>query len=85
MTATLPEGYVVHLPALKHGFADPVWVPAAKSRSHRPQTERTCKVCGAVKVTLHGDDHGRAWRVSDEAPQVETFTAPPCVPKEAQP
>jgi hypothetical protein len=82
MTDTLPDGYVVHLPALKHHFEDPVWVPAAKSASGRPQTERTCKVCGAVKVTLHGDDHGRAWRVSADAEQIETFTAPVCVPKQ---
>lgn len=84
MSAPIPDGYVMHLPALKHQFADHVWVPAAKSVSGRPQTERACKVCGAVKVTLHGDDHGRAWRASADAEQVETFDAPPCVPK-AQP
>lgn len=76
-----PSPVVHHLPQLKHNFEDSVWVPASKSKSGRPQTERTCKLCGAVKVTLHGDNHGRAWRVSNDAPQVETFTAPVCMPK----
>lgn len=81
MSETLPDGDVAHLPPARHIFDDPVWVPASKSVSGRPQTERTCKVCGAVKVTLHGDDHGRAWRKSADAEQVETFDAPACLPK----
>jgi len=80
MTEPLPEGHVLHLPSLKHSFADPLWVPACKSVSGRPQTERTCKTCGAVKVTLHGDDHGRAWRASADAAQIETFDMPACIP-----
>jgi cytochrome c5 len=78
---TIPEGYVLHMPALKHTFESPVWVPAARSASGYPQTERTCKVCGAVKVTLHPKGGGgRAWRRSADAVQVETFDAPACVP-----
>lgn len=76
---------VLHLPALKHQFEDPVWIPAATSVSGRAQTERSCKVCGAVKVTLHGTGEtagiSRAWRSSADAAQVETFEAPVCVPK----
>lgn len=83
MTDAMPD--VLHLPALKHQFEDPVWIPAATSVSGRPQTERICKVCGAVKVTLHGNDTGRAWRSSADAAQVETFEAPVCVPKVPSP
>lgn len=79
MTNAMPD--VLHLPALKHQFEDPVWIPAATSVSGRAQTERSCKVCGAVKVTLHGDGIGRAWRASADAAQLETFEAPVCVPK----
>jgi hypothetical protein len=69
------------LPVSRHVFNDPVSVPAHKTASGRPQTERTCKLCPVVKVTLRGGDHGRAWRTSADAAQVETFDAPPCVPK----
>lgn len=58
---------VAHLLPLKHTFELPKWIPADQSRSGRPQTERTCKVCGAVRVTLHGDDVGRAWRARGRA------------------
>lgn len=83
MNTTIPEGYVLHMPPLKHNFYGvvPVSVPAHASKSGHPQTERTCKTCGAVKVTLHiGDDGGRAWRASADGAQVETFVAPSCVP-----
>lgn len=63
----------------RHVFpSDGNFVPADQSPSGRPQTDRTCKICGAVKVTLHGSDLGRAWRVSADAVQVETFDAPAC-------
>lgn len=71
----------LNLPALKHRFDTHVWIQADRSRSGRPQTERACTTCGAVKVTLHGADTGRAWRTSAEAPQIETFEAPICIPK----
>lgn len=75
----------IHSLPPRHVFDTHVYVPAAKSISGRPQTERTCKLCGAVKVTLHGDDHGRAWRASSDAPQIETFDAPLCVPQVVSP
>jgi len=84
MTDTLPDGYMVHLPAIKHRFDPHVWIPAGKSCSGYAQTERTCSLCGAVKVTIHGMPGGltgRAWRVSSDAEQIETFDAPVCVPK----
>jgi hypothetical protein len=83
MNAPLPEGYVAHLPPLKHRFDNHVWIPAAKSASGFSQTERSCVLCGAIKVTIHGpgDNHRRAWRKSTEAEQIETFTALPCEPK----
>jgi len=78
MNAVLP------MPALKHTFDSHVYVPAKISVSGRDQTERTCKVCGAVKVTLHGTGEtagiARAWRANADAEQVETFAAPVCVP-----
>lgn len=81
MTASLPDGYVVHLPPPKrqppppHKFSDPVSVVANVTLSRHPQTERTCTACGAVKVTVHGSD-GIAWRewrktASDEQTAVE--------------
>jgi hypothetical protein len=84
MTEPLPDGQVAHLPALKHRFDTHVWVPSGKSKSGYAQTERSCTLCGAVKVTMHAmpdDKTGRAWRISADAVQVETFDAPPCVPK----
>jgi len=81
MTEPLPDGYVVHLPPayrqvrLPHQFGDPVSVAANVTLSRHPQTERTCTVCGAVKVTVHGSN-GIAWRewrkcASDEQTAVE--------------
>lgn len=81
MSSPLPDGYVVHLPPplrqvrLPHQFGDPVSVPGTITLSRHPQTERTCTVCGAVKVTVHGHD-GIAWRewrksASDEQTAVE--------------
>lgn len=81
---TEPASAIAHLPPLKHHFGEPIWIPGSHSISGRAQSERICKLCGAVKVTLHGTGEtagiGRAWRASADAGQVETFTAPPCVP-----
>jgi hypothetical protein len=38
-----------------HVFGHPIWMPLNR------QTERTCAICGAVKVTVHGEN-GFAWR-----------------------
>lgn len=45
----------------RHVFDDPVSVPPSIELDRHQQTERTCSVCGAVKVTVHAPD-GRAWR-----------------------
>jgi hypothetical protein len=62
-----------------HKFGDPVSVPANPALDRRPQTERTCSLCGAVKVTVHPREGGgwREWRVSASSAQVTT--EPPCV------
>ena len=88
---TLPDGYVAHLPPPKampprrHVFGDPVSVKANLPLGRCQQTERTCKLCGVVKVTVHGpsDNHFRAWRKHQDAEQIETFAALPCEPKAA--
>lgn len=44
-------------------------------------TERTCKVCGLVKVTVH-PPHGlpwREWRDPKGGPQMQLSFTPPCV------
>lgn len=85
MNGAIPDGCVLHLPAkaVPHKFGDPVSVPADKSPSGHQQTERSCTLCGAVKVTVHGlgDNQYRAWRKSANAEQIETFAAPLCEPQ----
>lgn len=51
-------------PAPRHVFDDPVSAPADRILERHPQTERTCKLCGAVKITAHPPDGGgfRLWR-----------------------
>jgi hypothetical protein len=83
MSNALPDGYVVHLPPplrqvrLPHKFGDPVSVPGTITLSRHPQTERTCTVCGAVKVTVHRSDGiaWREWRKSASDEQVATEMA----------
>jgi len=64
----------------KHRFPlDVKQVGAEQSRSGYPQTERTCELCGAVKVGIHRTAGVfRAWRTSEDAEQVITFLAPAC-------
>lgn len=52
------------LPARRHVFDDPVSVAADAVLERHPQTERTCKLCGAVKVTVQPPEGGgfRLWR-----------------------
>ena len=70
----MPDGYVIHLPKPKrrspHIFGDAVSVPAHKTLTRHQQTERTCLICGAVKVTVHGENFAwREWRKRGEAGQ----------------
>ncbi|MCS3725483.1 hypothetical protein [Bradyrhizobium betae] len=48
-------------PGPHHVFGAPVSVPPSLELERHQQTERTCSVCGTVKVTVHAPD-GRAWR-----------------------
>jgi hypothetical protein len=91
MTDAMPEGYVVHLPPFKHpraphAFGWPVSVPADPDAGHHAQTERTCVICGAVKVTVHGPDdkHWREWRRAADAEQT-TGDIVVCEPREPLP
>lgn len=52
----LPEGQ-----KLRHVFGAPVSVAPSLELERHQQTERTCSLCGVVKVTVHAPD-GRAWR-----------------------
>ena len=64
MTATLPDGYVVHLPqqeAPRHLFGEEKPVPPDKSITGHEQKELTCLTCGAVRVTVI-PKQGDAWR-----------------------
>jgi hypothetical protein len=51
-------------PPTRHICGDPVSVPANPMLDRYPQTERTCKNCGAVKITVHPPEGGgyRLWR-----------------------
>lgn len=71
------------LPAPRHLFGQPVSVPPSSELDRHQQTERTCSVCGAVKVTVHAPD-GRAWRewrASSSAAQVRVRDDLPCAPQ----
>lgn len=61
------------LPPQRHVFGEFVRVPANPLLGRHPQTEPTCKICGAVKVTVHPPDGGgmRQWRRSALAGQVD--------------
>jgi hypothetical protein len=55
VTADLSQLPAPHIRRTPHVFGQPIWMPLNR------QTERTCAICGAVKVTVHGED-GFAWR-----------------------
>ncbi|WP_445222235.1 hypothetical protein ACKWRH_21510 [Bradyrhizobium sp. Pa8] len=74
----LPEGQKLH-----HVFGDPISVPPSLELDRYQQTERTCSVCGVIKVTVHAPD-GRAWREwrqSASSAQLRLRDDLPCVPK----
>lgn len=63
------------LPKQQHVFGGEFTrVPANPSLHRHAQTERTCKICGAVKITVHPPEGGgyRLWRRSALSGQVET-------------
>lgn len=65
-------------PAPRHVFGAPVSVPPSLELDRYQQTERTCTVCGAVKVTVHAPDGSawREWRQSGSAAQMECADLP---------
>lgn len=67
-------------PGILHVFQGDVSVPAGETSTCLPQTERTCKTCGVVKVTVHevGGGARREWRKSVTSEQVarEIFCEP---------
>lgn len=65
--------------APRHVFGEAHRVPPGLSRSRLAQHERTCKACGAVKVTvIRGDGQAwREWRLSEDGAQME-MADPPC-------
>ena len=65
----------------KHVFADYRDVPADPARDRLPQRERTCKICGLVKITAFPDkgDAFRLWRIPGMAEQFMCERAPDCV------
>lgn len=86
MTETMPDGYVVHMPALPkhrqpHVFGDAVVIPAETSDSGFEQKEKACKNCGAVRVTIFSSDalRMRGWRLGAGMPLIETSVAPSCL------
>lgn len=55
---------------IRHDFPpEGAWIPANKTVTGRPQTERTCSICGVVKVTVHTDSGGarREWRMAQDS------------------
>lgn len=79
--ADLPVQVLPQVP--RHVFAKEVWVAANRQLARHAQTERTCVVCGVVKVTVHGPDGGgwREWRLPGCKPQFsDALGAPPCKP-----
>jgi hypothetical protein len=84
MTNPVPDTEVVKLPhrvgapPIRHVLDQEVRIPAHLSASGCEQIERTCKTCGAVKITIidKADNHRRAWRKGDV--QVETYVTPLC-------
>jgi hypothetical protein len=66
----LPEGFVLHLPppknAPRHLFGEAVTIPADISPTGIEQKEKTCQVCGAVRVTIIGGEIPRAWRIKGD-------------------
>lgn len=55
-------------------------IAAASSPSQCDQTERDCKICGLVMITVHPprEDSYRAWRYPDDPKQFTSEATPPC-------
>ncbi len=70
----MPDGYVVHMPrtaAQPHLLGEAVTVSAHQSISGYEQHEKTCAICGAVRVLVipTNGDAWREWREKDAVTQ----------------
>ncbi len=67
----------------RHVFGEPASVPPSLELARHQQTERTCALCGAVKVTVHAPDGSawREWRVSSSSAQLRLDDDLPCRPQ----
>lgn len=61
-----------------HILGAEVMIAVEISPSGFEQKEKTCKNCGAVRVTMIGSVYPRAWRRTSEGPQITTTIEPPC-------
>jgi hypothetical protein len=68
------------LPAQQHVCGPPISLPANPMLDRHPQAERTCKLCGAVKVTVFPPEGGgfRMWRRAGSTEQ--GLNEPSCTP-----
>ncbi len=69
---------VTCLPPPKHAFGPIIDVPATDDRPQ--QKERTCLVCGIVRITVLEGEGRREWRWPGMSAQVADDFRPECVP-----
>lgn len=57
------------------------YVPGCEAPNGLDRTERACRRCGLVKITMH-PPHGLAWRRwrTREGVEMDLSTTPPCLP-----
>jgi hypothetical protein len=78
----LPPGYVAYLPPARHILDDAKRIAADVSPSGFEQVEKTCRNCGATRITMIKPEWPyRAWRRTPDGPQIQTDIAPPCNPE----
>ena len=63
-----------------HIFGDETQVTPSPSPRGKSQIERTCAVCGVVKITVFGEGHNawREWRLKDVEAQFADDRTPAC-------
>lgn len=53
----------------EHVFDEPRRIPPEETLSGFEQIEKTCKTCGAVRITVIGGPYPQSWRLRDESVQ----------------
>lgn len=66
---TRPEGFKALAAPPQHVFDEPKRISPVESGSGFEQIEKTCKTCGAVRITIIGGPYPRSWRLKDESVQ----------------